>query len=172
MDVTFVFFVITVVIASYVKQKVRVASLFSFFSLSSYSIIHLFYSNYPVSHIVLGSSPNPEVWSNDFIILLSISTVLLFSLLWSVWILFDKQFGPLIVICAGFLSRMIMSFSPTIFVSGYRTMSIFYFTMIFVILFIWDKIISKNIFISKVFTRILVLTVACNVLFFVFLRTY
>ena len=48
------------------------------------------------------------------------------------------------VFLVGFASRLIMGFSPTIFVSGTRTMIFFEFSMIIVSLLIWQELLKKN----------------------------
>ena len=50
----------------------------------------------------------------------------------------------LFVFLVGFASRMIMGFSPTIFVSGERTMIFLEFAMIIVSLLIWQELLKKN----------------------------
>ena len=55
-----------------------------------------------------------------------------------------KNNMALFVFLVGFASRMIMGFSPTIFVSGERTMIFFEFAMIIVSLLIWQELLKKN----------------------------
>lgn len=50
----------------------------------------------------------------------------------------------LIVFFAGFASRLIMGFSPTIFMSGERTMIFFEFAMIIDSILIWQELIKKT----------------------------
>lgn len=51
---------------------------------------------------------------------------------------------PLIVFFAGLASRLIMGFSPTIFLSGERTMIFFEFAMIIDSILIWQELVKKN----------------------------
>lgn len=50
----------------------------------------------------------------------------------------------LLVFLAGLASRLIMGFSPTVFLSGERTMLFFEFAMIIVSLLVWQEIIKKT----------------------------
>lgn len=49
-----------------------------------------------------------------------------------------------LVFFVGLSSRLIMGFSPTVFVSGERTMLFFEFSMIIVSILLWQEIIKKN----------------------------
>ena len=49
-----------------------------------------------------------------------------------------------LVFFVGLSSRLIMGFSPTVFVSGERTMLFFEFAMIIVSILLWQEIIKKN----------------------------
>ncbi len=55
-----------------------------------------------------------------------------------------KNNVAIIVFLAGLASRIIMGFSPTVFISGERTMIFFEFAMIIVSILIWQELIKKN----------------------------
>ena len=55
-----------------------------------------------------------------------------------------KNNTALLVFLIGFASRLIMGFSPTVFLSGERTMLFFEFAMIIVSILIWQEIIKKT----------------------------
>ena len=55
-----------------------------------------------------------------------------------------KNNTALLVFLIGFASRLIMGFSPTVFLSGERTMLFFDFAMIIVSILIWQEIIKKT----------------------------
>lgn len=50
----------------------------------------------------------------------------------------------LLVFLVGLASRLIMGFSPTVFLSGERTMLFFEFAMIIVSILVWQEIVKKN----------------------------
>ncbi len=60
-----------------------------------------------------------------------------------------KNNVAILVFLVGFASRLIMGFSPTIFVSGPRTMIFFDFAMIIVSLLVWQELLKKNDKIDK-----------------------
>lgn len=49
-----------------------------------------------------------------------------------------------LVFFVGFASRLIMGFSPTVFISGERTMLFFEFSMIIISIILWQEIVKKN----------------------------
>ena len=55
-----------------------------------------------------------------------------------------KNNTALLVFLIGFASRLIMGFSPTVFLSGERTMLFFDFSMIIVSILIWQEVIKKT----------------------------
>lgn len=68
-------------------------------------------------------------------------------LLISCCLLLVKVFGnirPLVMFLAGFASKFITAFSPTVFVSGPRTMIFFYFILIMLILMLIVKLFDEN----------------------------
>ena len=55
-----------------------------------------------------------------------------------------KNNVALLVFLVGFASRLIIGFSPTIFVSGSRTLIFFEFAMIIASMLIWQEMIKKT----------------------------
>ena len=55
-----------------------------------------------------------------------------------------KNNVALLVFLVGLASRLIMGFSPTVFVSGERTMLFLDFSMIIVAILVWQELIKKN----------------------------
>ena len=55
-----------------------------------------------------------------------------------------KNNVALLVFLVGLASRLIIGFSPTVFVSGQRTMIFFEFAMIIVAMLVWQELIKKN----------------------------
>ena len=61
----------------------------------------------------------------------------------------EKSLLPLLIFLAGFASRFIIGFSPTIFASGARTAFILYMSLIIVILYTLNKLYKDNKLSSK-----------------------
>ena len=78
----------------------------------------------------------PVIFSMGIIVCLIMSLLLIFKNL--------KNNVALLVFLIGLASRLIMGFSPTIFVSGNRTMIFFEFAMIIGALLIWQELIKKT----------------------------
>ncbi|MDO4996914.1 MAG: DUF6056 family protein [Bacilli bacterium] len=78
----------------------------------------------------------PIIFSFAIIICLIMSILLIFKNL--------KNNIAILVFLVGLSSRLIMGFSPTVFVSGERTMIFFDFAMIIVSLLIWQELQKKN----------------------------
>lgn len=78
----------------------------------------------------------PIIFSFAIFICLSLSILLIFKNL--------KNNIAILVFFVGLASRIIMGFSPTIFVSGERTMIFFEFAMIIVSILIWQELIKKT----------------------------
>lgn len=78
----------------------------------------------------------PVIFSMGIIVCLIMSLLLIFKNL--------KNNVALLVFLIGLASRLIMGFSPTIFVSGNRTMIFFEFSMIIGALLIWQELIKKT----------------------------
>lgn len=55
-----------------------------------------------------------------------------------------KNNVAILVFLVGLASRLIMGFSPTVFLSGERTMLFFEFSMIIVSILVWQELIKKN----------------------------
>ena len=78
----------------------------------------------------------PVIFAFVNFISLGISILLIFKNL--------KNNVAIIVFLAGLASRIIMGFSPTVFISGERTMIFFEFSMIIVSILVWQELIKKN----------------------------
>ena len=78
----------------------------------------------------------PIVFSYANIVCIILSLLVIFKNL--------KNNLALFVFLVGFASRLIMGFSPTVFMSGERTMIFFEFAMIIVSLLIWQELLKKN----------------------------
>ena len=74
-----------------------------------------------------------------------ISIYLILSGCWMIFKIFGKeQLFPLILFIVGFISRLAVGFSPTIFASGSRTAFFFYITIIAVTLMLIKKLFDEN----------------------------
>ena len=62
---------------------------------------------------------------------------------------YNKKLFPLILFIAGFMSRFILGFSPTIFASRFRTMFFFYMILIALILMLIHKLYNENVINEK-----------------------
>ena len=78
----------------------------------------------------------PFVFAAGNIICIILSLLLVYKKL-------DSNIAVLVFL-AGFASRLVMGFSPTVFLSGERTMLFFEFAMIIVSILVWQEIIKKT----------------------------
>ena len=78
----------------------------------------------------------PFVFAAGNIICIILSLLLVYKKL-------DSNIAVLVFL-AGFASRLVMGFSPTVFLSGERTMLFFDFSMIIVSILLWQEIMKKN----------------------------
>lgn len=78
----------------------------------------------------------PVIFSMGIIVCIIMSLLLIFKNL--------KNNVALLVFLVGFASRLIIGFSPTIFVSGSRTLIFFEFAMIIASMLIWQEMIKKT----------------------------
>ena len=87
--------------------------------------------------------PNAVTASTVLAVLISIYLIL--SSCWMIFKTFGKeQLFPLILFIAGFMSRLAVGFSPTVFASGSRTALFFYITIITVTLMLIKKLFDEN----------------------------
>ncbi|WP_407431389.1 DUF6056 family protein [Methanobrevibacter sp.] len=87
--------------------------------------------------------PNAVTASTVLAILISIYLIL--SSCWMIFKTFGKeQIFPLILFIVGFITRLAVGFSPTIFASGSRTAFFFYTTIIAVTLMLIKKLFDEN----------------------------
>lgn len=89
------------------------------------------------------TSTNFFVWSNYISIFLGF--LLIASIMISFYLIFENTLKTIFIellFLAGFASRMIMSFSPTIYFSGTRTFIYLYFALIICGVFVFNHIVS------------------------------
>lgn len=87
----------------------------------------------------------PNLLTPSAILAILISIYLILSSCWMIFKTFGKeQLFPLILFIAGFMSRLAVGFSPTIFESGSRTAFFFYMTIIAVTLMLMKKMYDEN----------------------------
>jgi hypothetical protein len=108
-------------------------------------------SEYKITDVIkigrVESIPSETLWLSLLLL------IILLLILHSVIRAFDKSEAKavLFILAAGFISRMLMGFSPTVYVSGYRTSLYMYFSIIICIIILVNKqlpqIMEKKIFI-------------------------
>ena len=87
----------------------------------------------------------PNAVTAPIILAVLISIYLIFSSCWMIFKTFGKeQLFPLILFIAGFMSRLAVGFSPTVFRSGSRTAFFFYITIITITLLLIKKLIDEK----------------------------
>ena len=87
----------------------------------------------------------PNAVTAPVVLAILISIYLILSSCWMIFKTFGKeQLFPLILFIGGFISRLAVGFSPTIFASGSRTAFYFYITIITVILMLIKKLCDEN----------------------------
>lgn len=94
---------------------------------------------------ILMSSEIPHGQIKATLVAVTISFYLLLSSCLMLYKVFSKNLFPMIVFIAGFMSRFIMGFSPTIFASGTRTMFFFYMALILLALMLINKLLEENL---------------------------
>lgn len=94
---------------------------------------------------VLSYKGIPDVLTPPAILAILISIYLILSSCWMIFKTFgNKQLLPLLLFACGFMSRLAVGFSPTIFESGSRTAFFFYMTIIAVTLMLINKMYDEN----------------------------
>ena len=87
----------------------------------------------------------PNAVTAPAVLAVLISIYLILSSCWMIFKTFGKeQLLPLILFIGGFLSRLAVGFSPTIFASGSRTAFFFYITIITITLMLIKKLFDEN----------------------------
>ena len=84
---------------------------------------------------------SPKTWVPDIIL-----TLVCLSILFSLYVILENKktyLLTLFILTLGFASRMIMSFSPTIWVSGPRTCIFMYFSIIITIFILYQEVYAK-----------------------------
>lgn len=87
----------------------------------------------------------PDFHSKSTLITIAISLYILISSFLIIFKVFGKNYLlPTIVFLAGFLSRFLMGFSPTIFISRSRTAIFLYMSLIMIILMLINELYNQN----------------------------
>ncbi|MDO4975329.1 MAG: DUF6056 family protein, partial [Alphaproteobacteria bacterium] len=84
---------------------------------------------------------SPKTWVPDIIL-----TLVCLSILFSLYVILENKktyILTLFILTLGFASRMIMSFSPTIWVSGPRTCIFMYFSIIITLFILYQEVYTK-----------------------------
>lgn len=92
----------------------------------------------------------PDFSNIKIFIAVPIAILVIVDLIYMILVIFkEKSLLPLLIFLAGFASRFIIGFSPTIFASGARTAFILYMSLIIVILYTLNKLYKDNKLSSK-----------------------
>ena len=172
----YVFFCLTLLLAA-IARKERMCILASVLLLALpllYTSYATLYSGAPITHLVLGSHQLPAAGSIHFvgIIVLGVLSVLLIT--WLLWSLFEHKLLPPLIFLAGFASRLLLSFSPTLFASGTRTMFLFYMSMVILVYMLYEHYlsVSNEKPVQKCFKLGSFAFAVGNILFFFFLHAH
>lgn len=115
--------------------------------------------NYFYEILALESLPNLNLLNILPFILCSISLI---GIIYLLYINFKDEILLPIIFIAGFCSRFIMGFSPTVFASHERTAIFFYFSMLMIDIIIYSKLQKdKNIFLID---ALLIVLMVCSIL--------
>ena len=102
----------------------------------------------------------PSTVTASTVLAILISIYLILSSCWMIFKTFGKeQLFPLVLFIAGFMSRLAVGFSPTIFASGSRTAFFFYMTIITVTLMLIKKLFDEKVIDETLEKRITILFV-------------
>ena len=102
----------------------------------------------------------PSAVTASTVLAILISIYLILSSCWMIFKTFGKeQLFPLILFIAGFMSRLAVGFSPTIFASGSRTAFFLYITIITVTLMLIKKLFDEKVIDETLEKRITILFV-------------
>lgn len=172
----YVFFGLTLLLASIARKKKEcvIASMLVTALPLVYTLYATLYSNNPITYLVLGSHDLPLAGSIHFAGLIALGTLSVALTVGLLWSLFEHKLLPPLIFLAGFASRMLLSFSPTLFASGTRTMFLFYMSMIIIIYMLYEHYLSgsRSKVVLKCFYTNLVTFSAVNILFFFFLHAH
>ena len=92
----------------------------------------------------------PDFSNIKIFVAVPIAILIIVDLIYMILVIFkEKSLLPLLILLAGFASRFIIGFSPTIFASGVRTAFILYMSLIIVILYTLNKLYKDNKLSSK-----------------------
>ncbi|WP_296887448.1 DUF6056 family protein [uncultured Methanobrevibacter sp.] len=100
----------------------------------------------------------PNAITAPVVLAVLISIYLILSSCWMIFKTFGKeQLFPLILFIVGFMTRLAVGFSPTVFASGSRTAFFFYITIITVTLMLIKKLFDENTFNKTLEKRITII---------------
>lgn len=86
----------------------------------------------------------PNMTERPVIVVIVISAYLILSSCYILYRIFDRNLFPPILFLAGFMSRFMLGFSPTVFASSTRTALYFYMILIMLTLMIIKKLYDEN----------------------------
>ena len=172
----YVFFCLALLLVSVVRKK-RICVIASVLLIAQpliYTLYATLYSGSPITYLVLGSHQLPVAGSLHFVGLIVLGVLSVLLITWLLWSLFEHKLLPPLIFLAGFASRMLLSFSPTLFASGTRTMFLFYMSMIILVYMLYEHYlsVSNDKPVRKSFQISLVAFAVVNILFFFFLHAH
>ena len=172
----YVFFCLALLLVSVVRKK-RICVIASVLLIAQpliYTLYATLYSGSPITYLVLGSHQLPAAGSLHFVGLIVLGVLSVLLITWLLWSLFEHKLLPPLIFLAGFASRMLLSFSPTLFASGTRTMFLFYMSMIILVYMLYEHYlsVSNDKPVRKCFQISLVAFAVVNILFFFFLHAH
>lgn len=110
-------------------------------------------------------------FDSSMILIIMLSSILIISILISLYFIFYKLKGNLkffvpLIFISGLLSRLILTFSPTVYASGDRTFIFFDFSIIIILILIANNFIKKDMtFLLSIILFILVLLQMLNTVY-------
>ena len=174
--VLLIFSILLFLVTKKQKQQSRIISIISFIQLMIITAISIYRT-----YIVFISSSFLDSYTYGIfyfktdighIFTLSINNILLFSLCIGMVICYciqlynifkEKSYISILILLIGCGSRVMIGFSPTIFESGNRTMIFLYFSLLFIILLLWNKY-KKSLYKKKIiiFNTIIIVFIIIN----------
>lgn len=111
---------------------------------SSGEVLRLVYRRYKESSILYGDGFN--IFSIKSLLVYLLMIVIVFSIIYSIYKLLGNRRETLLlsyILGVGLITRTMMGISPTIWISGVRTFMIFYLCLMYVVLYLYQKV-KKN----------------------------
>ena len=111
---------------------------------SSGEVLRLVYRRYKDSSILYGDGFN--IFSIKSLLVYLLMIVIVFSIIYSIYKLLGNRRETLLlsyILGVGLITRAMMGISPTIWISGVRTFMIFYLCLMYVVLYLYQKV-KKN----------------------------